>query len=537
MTPECPNPSTRTSLPPNPILPGFHPDPSLIQVGDVYVLANSTFEWWPGIALHTSVDLQSWAPAGYVFTDPGDLDLRDVPDSGGLWAPSLSHDGSRYWLVVGAVHTWSGPFKDIDVFLTTASDLEGPWTKPVRLGGGGFDPSIFHDEDGRHWLLNMRWDHRPDNFSFAGVTLQEINETDVVGEERLILTSEELLEGPNLYVHDGWFHLMLAEGGTGWNHGIRTGRSRFIEGPYDLDPEPLLTTRDNWQWPLQKAGHGELVRGPNGEWVLVHLASRPLLSTTGPVCVLGRETCLQEVEWIDGRLRLIGGGHWPARASALDQPLPYPSGFEDTFDGDALDPRWLTLREPADPSWVDLSTRPGWLRLRGRRSVFASVGVSLIATRLLSTHCAIATKLAVKPRLHAQRAGLGLWYDRRGHHLVTVTCYDGRAELVVSSTDGDRYHETRSGILVDEWPSVHLRASIDGLVLRFEASPDGDGWRHVGKPLDMASLSDDWGGALRFTGTMIVLFAEDTGPGTMSAEFAGVSVISQTDDPSAKAPS
>jgi xylan 1,4-beta-xylosidase len=496
----------------------------VVRVGDTYVLATSTFEWWPGVRLHTSRDLLSWEPAGHAFTDPAHLDLRDVPDSGGLWAPSLSHDGERFWLVVGLVHTWTGPFKDVDVLLTTAERIDGPWTAPVRLGGGGFDPSVFHDDDGRHWLVNMRWDHRPAEFSFAGITLQEIDFDGVVGEERRVLTSDELLEGPNLYRHDGWYHLMLAEGGTGWNHGIRTARSRAIEGPYDVDPEPLLTTRDNPQWPLQKAGHGELVAAPDGGWAIVHLASRPQLSARGPVCVLGRETCVQRIVWDQGRLRLADGGHWPAGGTPLRRRTPYPVTFHDDFDQPRLHPRWVTLREPPETSWVDLDSRPGRLRLRGRRSLFASTGVSLLATRLLTTQCTVTTELTAEPSSPAQRAGLVVWYDRLGHHLLAVTGGPDGPELVVSTSDCGDYREVTTGIGVGDWPSVRLRARIDGLRLEYDASPDGRHWSPAGPPLDLAVVSDDRGDRLRFTGAMVGVAAEDTGPGTLVAEFSSFAV-------------
>lgn len=504
----------------NPILPGFHPDPSIVEVDDTYVLATSTFEWWPGVQLHTSTDLLHWAPAGSVFTDPEALDLSDVPDSGGLWAPSISYEEGRYWLVNGCVRT-TGPYKDIDVLLTTATEIGGPWTTPVRLGGAGFDPSLFH-EDGRHWLVNMRWDSRPDRVSFAGITLQEIDETGPIGPEELLLTSDELLEGPNLYRVGEWYYLMLAEGGTGWNHGIRMARSRSMYGPYELDPEPLLTSRDDPGAALAKAGHGEFVRTPDGGWAIVHLASRPLEAAEGPVCVVGRETCLQPVTWADGWPRLAHGGHAPAGSVALDEPLAYPVGFEDTFDGAALDPRWITLRRPPDESWLDLTSRPGWLRLKGRRGAFAQNDVSLVATRLLTTYCTVTTEVEVRPSSATQSAGLALWYDRLGNHQLLVRGSEAGAQIVLTTSDGDAYAELESGLMVDDWPTVRLRATIDGLALRFAVSRDGEEWIEVGGVLDLAVTSDDHGGSLRFTGAMVALLAVDTGPRTLWAAFSGI---------------
>ncbi|HSN11888.1 MAG TPA: family 43 glycosylhydrolase [Propionibacteriaceae bacterium] len=505
----------------NPILPGFHPDPSIVEVGGTYVLATSTFEWWPGVQLHTSTDLVHWVPAGAVFTDPEGLDLSDVPELGGLWAPSISYVGNRYWLVNACVRT-PGPRKDIDVLLTTAADLSGPWTRPVRLGGGGFDPSIFH-ENGRHWLLNMRWDPRPDRFSFAGITIQEIDETGPIDDERLVLVSEHLQEGPNLYAVDGWYYLMMAEGGTDWNHGIRMARSRELYGPYEVDPEPLLTTRDDPAAMLAKAGHGELLRTPDGGWAIVHLASRPIDRADGRFCVLGRETCLEPVVWADGWPRLAHGGHLPRGYRPHDEAGAYPVTFEDPFDEPSLDQRWVTLRNPPDSSWLDLSSRPGWLRLRGRRGLGAQTHVSLVATRLLSTYCTVTTEVVVEPTTFVQAAGLALWYDRKGHHTVLVRGSEDGPQIVVATSDLDAYSELETGLLVAGWPSVHLRAEIRGLGLRFAVSEDGVAWQQVGDELDLAVTSDDHG-VMRFTGTMIALLAIDTGPADMWAAFSGITV-------------
>lgn len=326
----------------NPVLTGFRPDPSICRVGDDYYLATSTFEWFPGVLLHHSRDLVNWRPVGHALTRVSQLDLRGVPDSAGAWAPSLSHADGKFWLIyTNVVTTGMGrPFKDPHVYLATAERIEGPWSEPVRLDSIGFDPSLFHDDDGRRWLLNMQWDFRPGRHRFAGIVVQEYDPLArrLVGPVRELLRKENILcEGPNLYKHNGYYYLMLAEGGTGWNHGISMARSRSLLGPFELDPaEAVLTTRHAPDHPLQKAGHGELVRTAAGEWWLAHLCSRPLRTDAGANpsspdksasaaahagdrCVLGRETALQRVVWSDdGWLRLSHGDVLPR----LELPMP-----------------------------------------------------------------------------------------------------------------------------------------------------------------------------------------------------------------------
>src|SRR5262245_59039915 len=78
----------------NPILPGFYPDPSFLRVGDDYYIASSTFEWFPGVALHHSRDLVHWRQIGHALTRRSQLELRGVASSGGVWAPCLSFDAT-----------------------------------------------------------------------------------------------------------------------------------------------------------------------------------------------------------------------------------------------------------------------------------------------------------------------------------------------------------------------------------------------------------------------------------------------------------
>ncbi|GAB3967679.1 glycoside hydrolase family 43 protein [Actinoallomurus acanthiterrae] len=532
----------------NPVLPGFHPDPSIVRVGAEYFLATSTFEWYPGVMVHRSADLVHWEPAGHILDRPDLLDLRGVADSAGVWAPSLSYHDDRFWLVYSIVRTVGSPFKDVDNLLITAPAIDGPWSEPIFLNSSGFDPSLFHDDDGRTWLANQQWDHREGHPSFAGIVLQEYDhgERALVGEPVNVLRHDELIEGPNLYRRDGWYHLMLAEGGTGWNHGILMARSRSLTGPYELDPGgSLLTTRDSPGFPLQKAGHGELVETADGEWYLAHLASRPVDTPDGPRSILGRETCLQRVEWTDdGRLRLAGGGSRPRlevlaprsarvvppparRSASTAQPRSAPAAqpperpSRDDFDAPELDPTWSTLRVPPDASWLSLTERPGWLRLRGRQSLHSLFDQSLVATPLTAVRCEARTVLDFRPSHFSQLAGLICWYDTTTHYYLRVTHAEGRGRVLgIVLTDDGVYRELPDDDLeIADWPLVHLRARFDGAELRFSASPDGTDWRPVGPVLDASRLSDDYGDRLRFTGAHVGVCAQDLGGTRPPADF------------------
>jgi xylan 1,4-beta-xylosidase len=432
----------------NPVIPGFNPDPSFCRAGDDYYILTSTFEWFPGVPIYHSSDLAHWRLTGHALGRRSLLALDGIGDSGGVWAPSLSFHDGMFYLLYTVVRHRAAPFKDLTNYLITAPAITGPWSEPVALNASGFDPSLFHDDDGRKWLANIQWDFRKDRPRFAGIVLQEYDAArrSLTGSPKTILQKSELIEGPNLYKRNGWYYLMLAEGGTGWNHGIAMARSRSIDGPYELDPEgSVLTTRSDPEWPLQKAGHGELVQTQSGDWLLAHLCSRPV----GPErrCILGRETALQEVVWTDdGWLRLKSGGVLPQLAlpAARDlesHPWPQEPAF-DGFDGVSLSVHWSALRVPIDETWASLRERPGWLRLRGRESLHSLFSQSLVARRLPSAHCVAETCLEFDPAHFTQMAGLIAWYDTSQHYYLRVTRdrSDGRRRIrrAARNAGGDR---------------------------------------------------------------------------------------------------
>lgn len=535
----------------NPVLPGFRPDPSIVRVGDDYYLATSTFEWFPGVALHHSRDLVNWRPIGHALTRRSQLDLRGVTDSAGSWAPSLSHADGKFWLIyTNVVTTGMGrPFKDPHVYLVTAENIEGPWSEPVHLDSIGFDPSLFHDDDGRKWLCNMQWDFRPARSRFAGIVVQELDPKTLklTGPVHEVLRKTEILcEGPNIYKANGYYYCMLAEGGTGWNHGISMARARAITGPYELDPqEAVLTTRHAPDHPLQKAGHGELVQTRAGEWWLAHLCSRPLrtgaganpgspdktasaAAHAGDRCILGRETALQRVVWSeDGWMRLAHGGVLPA------VELPAPSGLaphpwpalpaRTAFTGrSSLDARWQTLRVPAEESWLSFGARQGWLRMAGRESPHSLHDQSLLARRLENTHATATTLMEFLPTRFTQFAGLVCWYDMRTNYALRVTHDEktGRVVCVQLSDDFAYAEPPEARLAINDWPAaVWLRAKIAGAELTFWASPDGKSWTQIGGVFDASKLSDDYGSTLHFTGTMIGLSCHDVAGQRAHADF------------------
>ncbi len=511
----------------NPILPGFHPDPSMVRVGDDYYIATSTFEWFPGVRIHHSKDLVHWEPVGHALTTRKLLDMTGVPDSGGIWAPCLTYADGLFWLCYTVVHELNSITKDSPNFLTTAPRIEGPWSDPVPLNASGFDPSLFHDEDGRKWLVNMVWDHRPGRNRFHGIVLQEYDPTrqKLVGDPVNIFKGTKLgaTEGPHLYRRNGYYYLLTAEGGTGYRHAVTLARSRQLEGPYEVHPSnPVLTSWKQEGVALQKAGHADLVETPQGEWYMVHLCGRPLPG--GDRCILGRETAIQKVEWRDDDwLYLVGGGSSPrleVPAPALPSQHPHTLLDYDDFDATVLHPAYQTPREPMDDK-LSLTERPGFLRLYGGESMQSRFHQNLVARRVTAFRCTATTRLEFEPDTFQQMAGLTCFYSTRLYHYLYLSWDEdlGPCLSIQTADDGEVKFPLEREVGLNGATSVYLRAVLDYAVLRFGYSLDGEAWTPIGGELDASILSDDYGSDWGFTGAFFGLACQDLTGRRKAADF------------------
>lgn len=509
----------------NPILPGFNPDPSIIRVDDDYYIATSTFEWFPGVQIHHSKDLKNWRLLTHPLTRKSQLDMIGNPDSGGVWAPCLSYDNGTFYLVFTDVKSHIGPFKDTHNYLITAKDIMGPWSDPIYLNSSGFDPSLFHDDDGKKWVLNMLWDHRKNKNSFGGIVLQEYSEAEqkLVGPIYNIFKGTELglTEAPHIYKNNGYYYLMTAEGGTRFNHAVTVARSKSLFGPYEVDPEnPMLTSANKPELPLQKAGHASIVETQTGEWYLVHLTGRPLEKSN--FCTLGRETAIQKVEWSeDNWLRLSSGGNSPQlKVETPFEEHPFPKEPEtDHFDDEKLSIHFNSLREPVSEEWASLTERKGFLRLTGRESFSSNHRQSLIARRQQAFAFEAETVVEFAPETFQQMAGLVYYYNKNNYYYLFVSHDEELGKSIgIMSRDKGAYDEPiDQPVSIEGWDQCYLKAKVDYEELQFYYSQDGENWNKIGPVLDASKISDDnvelaVNGVMLdqgFTGAFIGLCAQD----------------------------
>lgn len=522
----------------NPILPGFNPDPSIVRVGDDYYIATSTFEWYPGVQIHHSKDLVNWRLLAHPLNRAELLDMRGNPDSGGIWAPCLTWHNGLFHLVYTDVKRHEGSFKDTHNYLTTCATIDGEWSAPVYLNSSGFDASMFHDDDGRQWVINVDWDYRPGIHAFNGILLQEYcaEQKKLIGPIKNIFrgTDLRLTEAPHIYKRNGYYYLLTAEGGTEYNHAMTMARSKNIDGPYELDPiKYIVTSKDDPSLPLQRSGHGDWVETQNGEIYIVHLTGRPL-SLNGceqKRCPHGRETAIQKGLWTDeGWLRLANGSNKPdLETPAPNLPLhPWPQApAKTTFDSEALPIDFQWLRVPWDEQMFTLKDRPGYLRLYGHESIGSWFKQSLIARRQQAFCFTAITKVEFDPSNIQQQAGLICYYNAHKLHYLHISCHEsGERYLSVVSVAGEErwnfsYENDASNIPLPKEGAVYLKADVDFDTLIFSWSLNGEEWTQAGSKLDYSLISDEAGrGAGKsFTGAFVGMACHDISGSRIPADF------------------
>jgi xylan 1,4-beta-xylosidase len=535
---------SETGLMQNPILRGFNPDPSIVRVGEDYYVATSTFEWYPGVQIHHSRDLVNWRLVTRPLRRASQLNMLGNPDSCGVWAPCLRYFDGLFHLIYTDLKRYGrttqagssgASLRDMHNYLVTSPTIDGAWSDPIYLNSSGFDPSIFRDEDGRSYVVNQLWDHRPGRNRFAGIVLQEYSSQTrkLVGEREVIFsgTAIGLTEAPHIHKRNGFYYLITAEGGTGWGHAVTFARSRNLRGPYELHPRTyLLTARNRPDAPLQRAGHADLVETPAGDTYMVFLCGRPIRNRGR--CTLGRETAIQKMVWSeDGWLwttdRQGEGAGLPSMN--IEPPDLSPHVFparppREEFDGPDLPIEFQWLRTPFPEELFSLTERPGHLRLFGRETMGSQFRQSLVARRQ-QAHCFTAmTSVEFRPLHFQHMAGMIHYYNGSKFHYLHLSHDEeiGPHLRVMSCAPDQVMTDSFSQpIPINHASKLHLRAEVDFERLLFGYSLDGTNWHWLREQFDASALSDEAAvpGTPNFTGAFIGMCCQDLAGTLTPADF------------------
>ena len=473
----------------NPILRGFHPDPSICRVGEDYYLAVSSFEYFPGIPIYHSRDLVNWTHIANSLQRADEFPLLPVGDSGGVWAPTIRYDGGLFY-VTAALEGYGN-------FIVTASDPAGEWSAPVWLPEvGGIDPSLYFENGHAYYCTNDRLNGE------ETISIQEVDVHTgrIIGNRHALWggIGAHFLEAPHVYHIRDWYYLLVAEGGTFATHMATIARSKEIWGPYESCPHnPILTNMCDPSWQVMCTGHGDLLEDVQGNWWMVHLGTRLSRRT---MTHLGRETFLTPVTWHDG---------WPLcgldrRAVLAEEgPLAAPQASLAPFEADmhriTWEPEWIFLRKP---DMAHHRRVPGSIILTPTSATLRDPAPTFAAVRPLDFECIVRTTFAFQPLTPDDEAGLVIRLDGRFHITCAVGWKEGHRVLTLA-LQMDEIHHIISQHSIPDAP-VTLKMTTDREQYTFTCTAGGCTF-DVGE-VSTRFLSTDLSGRC-FTGTVIGLYA------------------------------
>ncbi len=494
----------------NPIVPGDHPDPTIILVAGTFWASATSGEWSPQFPLYRSDDLRQWIPAGSIFPEqPGWAE-------GSFWAPELVHDelSGRFIVYYGAKKR-NGP---ICIAVATAESAAGPYIDHGPLvcqEDGAIDACFARDEHGAPHLI---WKEDGNSVQRPTPIWCQPLAPDLItleGEKVQLITNDQaweegVVEGPYVLRHDGLFYLFYAGNsccGKECKYAEGVARSRKLLGPWEKNPaNPIIGSNDNWRCP----GHGTAVHTqgskeqPAQDYLLYHAYP------SGGTIYVGREALLDEITWHDGwpMVNSGRGPHAPSPAAALD--------FVDRFEGSELGVAW---------QWP-VNTRPEATVGGGQVKLKVPMESRLAAGPVESAMIAVPRPVGAQYRATVQLAlGVEDWALWAGLAIVgdpfnTVGLGVRGPDLVLWCRRGGWQSELWR-MKVPAGERIWLRSTSVSTEhhLQFGYSADGENWTDAGETYDATDLPA-WDRGLR-----IGLMME--GPEGKEARFSDFELVAR----------
>ena len=482
----------------NPIIPGFHPDPSIVRVEDDYYIVHSSFQYFPGVPIYHSKDLINWEQIGNVLNRENQLPQKNANSWTGIYAPTIRYNDGVFYMITTNVGNGPNGFGN---FIVTATDPKGPWSDPIWLQQGGIDPSLYF-EDGKVYMVS-----NPDNT----ITLCEIDPKNgkqlSPGKALWRGTGGRYPEGPHIYKKDGYYYLLISEGGTELAHKLTLARSKDIYGPYEPNPNNPILTNCNMKGQstsVQATGHGDFVQAKDGSWWIVFLAYRHFV---GSYHHLGRETFLAPVEWKEGHWPVVNGGN----AIDVDMDVKTPAEKKQKekrkpeIKEDSVD--WLYIQNPNKDNYEFKNEK---LIMTASESSLTDNNVpSFLGIRQESPSMSIETEIALENLSEGVKAGLTLYQINDGHFDLFIRKNDSNLDVVFRYKIKSLGGEKPITIDASDLDKIKIKITSNASKYFFEYSvDDGKTYNKIDEQ-DVFLISTEVVGG--FTGVIIGMFAEGEG--------------------------
>ncbi len=449
----------------NPILPGFHPDPSVARRGEDYYLVTSSFEYFPGVPIFHSRDLVHWEQLGHVLSRDSQLPLSGCHPSGGIYAPTIRYHNGLFYMITTNVSCGGN-------LIVHAEDPAGPWSEPVYINHQGIDPSLFFDEDGKVYYTGTGTENGKPGiamFEIDPMTGEKLSTTKIVWHG----TGGRYPEGPHLYKINGWYYLMISEGGTEFGHMVTMARSKSPFGPYDKCPNnPILTHRNEMDSPIAGTGHADLVKAHDGSWWMVFLAYRQSESYFHH---LGRETYLCPAAWEDGWLEVNEGKPVTLNMDCPTlppHPIAKPLKREDFHHG--IGPEWNYLRNPDRKNYS--FGENGLILVGSEHTLDENASPTFLARRQEQFDGIFCAHLKPVKLSEGAQTGLTVFYGPTNHYDFYLTTSGICLKKTIGDLNAVVFHHPWQG-------ECELEISFDRFTYRFAFSKPGKAKQAAGTAL------------------------------------------------------
>lgn len=414
----------------NPVIPGFYSDPSVCRVGDDYFLVSSTFEYFPGVPVFHSKDLINWEMIGYCIDRPSQL-----PKGLNIFATTIRYNNGTFYMITTNMGQEGN-------FYVTATNPAGPWSDPIFIKAGGIDPDLFFDDDGKVYVISSP-------FLLYEIDIKTGN---LLTEGRKLWngTGGRYPEGPHIYKKDGFYYLMIAEGGTEEAHNETIARSKSIWGPYNSNPANPILAHANAAGqgnPIQGVGHADITQAHDGSWWIVFHGYRTVGGQGQNI--LGRETCLAPVTWPKNGWPVVNGnGVVTINMTCPTLPLK-PNAAKPSlvsFDNDKLGLEWNYTRYPVAGNY-SLNERIWFLRLKGSELTIENrKNPTFVGRRIHDLYFTATTQMEFDPKSANEEAGMIL-LNNGSHFDVLIKKSNGKRVLVTRLRFGMNYYDTKEIVL------------------------------------------------------------------------------------------